>query len=79
MAKRFLQIAVLVFLFSGCSKDCEPILDACKESPPVDEACQAYFTRWFFDASKNTCRQISYSGCSQTGFATKKECEGCKC
>lgn len=73
-----------VFLISGmlfsCKSDCEPGPDpACADAVPVGELCQAYFQRWFFSTETKSCSQISYSGCSQKGFATKAECEACTC
>ena len=69
----------LVIGLSSCSKECEPVIAACNETIPTDEACAAYFTRWIYDHKRNRCEQISYSGCSQVGFGTLKECEECKC
>lgn len=51
----------------------------CKEVPPNDEMCTAAFSRWFYFTASNTCEKISYSGCSQYGFATEEECLECKC
>ena len=51
----------------------------CTDTVPLDEACDAYFSRWFFDQQANSCQQINYSGCSQKGFATQEDCETCKC
>jgi hypothetical protein len=68
----------ILFLFTTCTKDCELTLDTCRETPPTED-CKASFDRWFYDESKNKCEQIGYSGCSQKGFATKTECEACKC
>jgi hypothetical protein len=64
---------------SSCKKDCNPSNVVCTEKPPTNEACQATFQRWFFDEATNSCKQVSYSGCSQKGFATKEECEDCEC
>ena len=64
---------------AGCSKDCEPKIATCSETPPTNELCQAYFERWFFNEDKNKCEQIGYSGCSEKGFATQQDCEECKC
>lgn len=70
---------ILIFGLNSCKKDCKPVTQACTETVPTNEACQAYFTRWFFNKDKNKCDQIGYSGCSQKGFATQQECEACKC
>lgn len=76
--------AVHFFVFAAavlvaCSKDCGAPQGACADVVPTGELCQAYFERWFYSASNNRCEQISYSGCSQKGFATQAECEACKC
>jgi len=63
----------------GCSGSCPEQEAACSDSPPTDELCQAYFQRWFFDASTNQCQQIGYSGCGQYGFASQAECQACQC
>lgn len=76
------QLIILVGLITmtvACSGDCENPNSICKESPPNDEECAAYFERWFFDKKKDSCKKIGYSGCNQYGFATKQECETCKC
>lgn len=75
----FISTLSLVFLIS-CSKDCAPSnSNICGESAPTNEMCQAYFQRWFYNPESNQCEQISYSGCSQRGFATENECSECIC
>ena len=64
---------------TNCSKDCEPKISICSETPPAGELCQAYFNRFFYSEDKNKCEQIGYSGCSQKGFETQEECEECEC
>ena len=71
-------LIVLTLGLSNCSKDCEPTIATCNDKVP-NEDCLAQFNRWFLDKTKNKCEQISYSGCSQKGFATQQECEECKC
>jgi hypothetical protein len=61
------------------NNDCEDIIKICEQTPPTNEDCHAFFQRWFFDKTTKACSEISYSGCTQTGFATKQECEACKC
>jgi hypothetical protein len=72
----------LIFLFSlsiiSCKKKCESQIATCAETPP-NELCQAVFSRWFYNKDKNKCELITYSGCSQKGFSTEKECEECQC
>ena len=73
-----------VSLLMSCKNDvdemnCDSSNPICSQTPPTDEACAAYFERWFYDKTKNSCSKISYSGCSQNGFSTKEECEACKC
>jgi hypothetical protein len=70
---------VVALGLTNCSKDCETKIATCNETPPTDELCDAFFNRWFYDKEKNSCEQIAYSGCSQKGFATERECEACKC
>jgi hypothetical protein len=66
--------------FISCSKkECEIKNPICNEIVPTNELCAAVFKRWFYDAGLNSCKEISYSGCSKKGFATKQECEQCKC
>jgi len=67
--------------FTSCKKEqCDLSQNTtCTEAPPTDEACLAFFTRWFYDASTGNCSEIGYSGCEQYGFATKEECEECGC
>lgn len=74
-------VGFLFLVISSCSDDCSTFLPepTCAEKAPTDELCQAYFQRWFFDASSQQCQQIGYSGCGEYGFATQAECEGCKC
>lgn len=70
----------VLFIFTSCKEECgsdsNPI---CTETVPTDEACLAFFERWFFDSNSNACQKVGYSGCSQKGFETKDECESCKC
>ena len=75
----FASIAFLVIVFSSCSKDCNDKSATCSETAPTNEACQAYFERWFYSKSSNKCELVQYSGCSSKGFATQQECEACKC
>jgi hypothetical protein len=63
----------------GCSEDCPEAVGACQHIPPTDEACLAYFRRWFFDVESNGCTQTGYSGCNVYGFATEAECTECAC
>ncbi len=83
MKNRFL-FGMLICLGSvfalSCGNNCDPNpTGTCAETPPTNEMCTAYFTRWFYNAQTQTCTQIGYSGCSQRGFATEQECEACKC
>lgn len=74
-----LILSMVMFIVISCSKDCEPKITTCNETPPTDELCQAAFQRWFYNKDKNKCEQIGYSGCSQKGFETQQECEECEC
>ncbi len=79
--KYFLPIALSFYLlsFASCTKDCPNNQTAtCMETVP-NEACQAYFVRWFYNIKSNKCEQIGYSGCSEKGFATESECLECQC
>jgi hypothetical protein len=81
--KRFVSICftgfALLVALASCQEDCEPVAAACNEQPPTDEACQAAFSRWFYNEEQNRCELITYSGCSQKGFATQAECHTCAC
>jgi len=79
MRGTFLLLTVFVVLFIGCKKDCIPENAVCQETVPQNELCLAYFERYFFSPKENKCQLKAYSGCSQRGFATLKECELCKC
>lgn len=76
-----LSVYLAACCFAGCNKanNCTTATGACSDTPPTNEACAAYFERWFYNASENTCEQIGYSGCSQKGFETQAACEKCKC
>jgi hypothetical protein len=75
----FLISLVLLVGLTNCSNDCESKPASCNEKPPKDEPCDAAFNRWFYNKENNICEQINYSGCSQKGFSTQKECEECLC
>ena len=76
---KFLFVITLLS-FTSCKKDnCGTSSTVCQEAPPTDEACLAFFTRWFYDSNSDTCEEIGYSGCEQYGFASKEECDACKC
>ena len=80
MKRKFLLLATGLVLTGGltsCSEDCVTTIATCNENMP-NEDCLTQFNRWVFDKAKNDCEQISYSGCSQKGFATQQECEECK-
>jgi len=81
MKNRLLIISILLSITIACEKgkDCDNKDLVCKEIPPTDEACRAYFTRWFYNEETNSCEEIGYSGCSAYGFETKEECENCGC
>ena len=72
-------LLAIVFIIPSCEKDCDFDNPVCAETPPTDEACLAYFERWFYDSEANKCEKIGYSGCTQKGFATMEECESCGC
>ena len=86
MQKRiYLQACVFLLgiLLVACdpdSMDCSNHSDpsACNETPPTDETCEAWFTRWFYDKSTGSCTEIGYSGCTMKGFESKDACEACK-
>ncbi|WP_207494083.1 BPTI/Kunitz-type proteinase inhibitor domain-containing protein [Aridibaculum aurantiacum] len=79
------SVCTAVLLFVACSslekevETCEPSDPVCADVVPTTELCAAHFTRWFYDKATNSCKQVGYSGCSAKGFATKAECETCKC
>jgi hypothetical protein len=74
-----LLAATLTIGLISCSKECESVNPICKETPPTQELCLAYFERWFYNEQTNNCEKISYSGCSIKGFETKIECQECGC
>lgn len=79
-ARKAIAFALLLTPFIGsCSDDCSTEDPVCKETVPVDQACQAYFNRWFYDANQNQCTEISYSGCDAKGFESQAACEQCLC
>ena len=80
--KNLITLCLIFSLFfiaceEECSVDNPPA--ACSDVVPNDENCLAYFERWFYDKSTNTCEKIGYSGCNQVGFATELECQSCVC
>lgn len=75
---RFLLLLPAFGLMASCHKECNEPSGACADTPPTDEACQAYFTRWFYNSQTQSCQEVGYSGCSQKGFATESECLSCK-
>lgn len=78
--RKFSFLIAFSFCLAACDKDCNNSEQAkCLETPPTNEACQAYFQTWFYNKNTNSCEQIGYSGCSPKGFASKEECEACKC
>lgn len=75
MLKPLAILSICLIGFSACDKKvCEDPNNPCSDTPPTNEACAAYFERWFYNSSSNTCTLIPYSGCSQKGFATETEC-----
>lgn len=66
-------------LLGACQKNCDNKPATCSERPPTNEACAAYFERWFYNADQDKCELIGYSGCGQYGFATQADCEACLC
>jgi hypothetical protein len=72
------QAVVLSLILLSCNRDCGVNAAACADAVPQED-CMAYFTRWFYNSKENKCEKISYSGCSAKGFATKDECQECKC
>lgn len=76
--KILISALILILGLGSCDKENELEVSTCNETPPTDELCDAFFTRWFYDKEKKRCEEIAYSGCSQKGFATQRECEACK-
>lgn len=64
---------------TACNKNCDNKPASCSERPPNNEACAAYFERWFYNAGTNQCELLAYSGCGAYGFATEAECQACLC
>jgi hypothetical protein len=80
MKKVLIFLSLFLFTLISCKdNDCVSDDPICSETPATDEACLAFFERWFYDSSSSSCQKIGYSGCEQYGFATKEECETCQC
>lgn len=77
--KTLLMCMLLTVTQMACQKKCDNLPEACADRPPTDEACQAYFERWFYNKNQNRCELQAYSGCAAYGFESKSECEDCKC
>jgi len=77
--KKLFFILTIILTSLACEDNCENQVEACAEATPPDEACLAYFVRWFYNDATKTCTEIGYSGCEQYGFATQVECEACIC
>ncbi|OJV54859.1 MAG: hypothetical protein BGO31_16060 [Bacteroidetes bacterium 43-16] len=81
--KCYLGLAAIVIAlgFGSCAKlsDCQAVDAKCLQKPPVNEACQAAFSRWFYDAESNQCTLVPYTGCSDVGFKSEAECNACAC
>ena len=79
MKSRILFIASFLFVLSSCEEVCtNELVESCHDVPGVG-VCDAQFNRWFYDESNKSCKQISYTGCEATGFATETECMECQC
>ncbi len=76
---RLFILIVFTLAVSSCAKECDKGIDICQDEVPNNEPCEAYYKRWFYNKKKNRCDEISYSGCTEKGFATKIECEQCEC
>ncbi len=77
--KSLLIIIASLFVL-GCSKTCDnQEKPGCQDTPPTDELCLAYFTRWFYNSDSNSCEEIGYGGCNEWGFDNRQECEACRC
>ena len=70
---------LLAIFFFACSDNCDPVLNTCTDIPPTNEACLAYFERWFYNSETNECEQMGYSGCSEWGFESEEACQECQC
>ena len=78
MKNQLFVICIVVITFS-CSGNYKAVLDARADTTPTDEACLAYFERWFYDSETNECEQIAHSGCSEWGFESLEACQDCLC
>ena len=83
MKKVIIFLSFFLFTLISCKdNNCVSTeIPACSESAPDPNlvTCLAYFESWFYDSSTSTCSKIGYSGCGESGFQTKQECEACKC
>lgn len=75
----FLLLATTIMSCTKETAPCETANVVCRDTVPTNQLCQAYFVRWFYNKDLKSCTQVGYSGCSSEGFATKEECEACKC
>lgn len=75
----FVLLLSFGFLNAACKKACDNKPAPCSERPPNNEACAAYFERWFYNAGTNQCELLAYSGCGAYGFATEADCQACLC
>ena len=81
MKKATLLFGFIFFSLFSCNDNCvSSEIAGCNDSVPnQDVTCLAYFESWFYDASDQTCSKIGYSGCEESGFQSKEECEACQC
>ncbi|CAN7939866.1 unnamed protein product, partial [Ixodes pacificus] len=44
---------------------------------PVSGLCKAYFERWYFDVSAESCERFVYGGCggNANNYKSQRECE----
>ena len=77
--KKIIILAFVVMTSFACEHDCENQTETCAEVPAMNEDCDAYFMRWFYDNATNTCSEIGSSGCELYGFASQEACEACIC
>ena len=58
----------------NCGCGCKP--DICKLQPETG-LCKAAFTRYYYDADTECCKEFIYGGCggNDNNFNTQQECE----
>merc|ERR1719458_485690 len=75
-------MSILSTLIVACTLSASLVLSLSNpcQLPPVTGNCRAAFSRFYYDASSDQCRQFTYGGCGGNGnnFLTRRDCNS-KC